>query len=302
MYTDSEGNVPLWEAMLGGHEQVVKLLLDNGANLHSGDIGQFACYAVEQNNLNLLKEITCYGGDVTRPKSDGTTALHVAVCENNIEIVKFLLDQGADIDKPGFENWTPRTLADQQGHEDIKIIFESSRESISQSIIAIPERQNGTRFLGRFTSEPTIRPLSQEGSFPGATDGSWTQSCRPRRSSNNFHNSIFGIMSTAHTEEKDILFSVTRSPKNQGGNRARVSISCPEKGLAGKLVLLPGSFQELLEIGAKKFGIVPFKVLSKDGAEIDDIEVIRDGDHLTFVSYVGTKEPNSKDSQINGHL
>ncbi|GMY35927.1 potassium channel AKT1-like isoform X1 [Fagus crenata] len=299
---DSEGNVPLWEAMLGGHEQVVKLLLDNGANLHSGDIGQFACTAVEQHNLNLLKEITCHGGDVTRPKSDGRTALHVAVCEDDIEIVKFLLDQGADIDKPDSENWTPRTLADQQGHEDIKIIFESSREPISQSIIAIPERQNGTRFLGRFTSEPTIRPLSREGSFPGATDGSWTQSCRPRRSSNNFHNSIFGIMSTAHTEEKDILFSVTRSPKNQGGNRARVSISCPEKGLAGKLVLLPGSFQELLEIGAKKFGIVPFKILSKDGAEIDDIEVIRDGDHLTFVSYVGTKEPNSKDSQINGHL
>ena len=301
MYTDSEGNVPLWEAMLGGHETVIKLLIDSGANLHFGDSGQFACTAAEQNNLNLLKEIIRYGGDVTRSKMDGTTtALHVAVCEGNIEIVKFLLDQGADIDKPDSDGWTPRTLADQQGHEDIKTIFESSREPKSQSIIPIPEKRNGTRFLGRFTSEPTMFPLSQEGSFPGATDGSWTQS-RPRRRSNNFHNSLFGIMSAAHTEERDILFPVTRSPRNQGGNSARVTISCPEKELAGKLVLLPGTFQELLEIGAKKFGIVPTKVLSISGAEIDDIEVIRDGDHLIFVCYVETQEPNSKGTQINGY-
>ncbi|XP_065626457.1 potassium channel AKT1 isoform X2 [Quercus suber] len=299
---DSEGNVPLWEAMLGGHETVIKLLLDSGANLQFGDSGQFACTAAEQNNLNLLKEIIRYGGDVTRSKMDGTTtALHVAVCEGNIEIVKFLLDQGADIDKPDSDGWTPRTLADQQGHEDIKTIFESSREPKSQSIIPIPEKQNGTRFLGRFTSEPTMCPLSQEGSFPGATDGSWTQS-RPRRRSNNFHNSLFGLMSAAHTEERDILFPVTRSPRNQGGNSARVTISCPEKELAGKLVLLPGTFQELLEIGAKKFGIVPTKVLSISGAEIDGIEVIRDGDHLIFVSYVETQEPKSKGTQINGYF
>lgn len=299
---DSEGNVPLWEAMLGGHETVIKLLLDSGANFQFGDSGQFACTAAEQNNLNLLKEIIRYGGDVTRSKMDGTTtALHVAVCEGNIEIVKFLLDQGADIDKPDSDGWTPRTLADQQGHEDIKTIFESSREPKSQSIIPIPEKQNGTRFLGRFTSEPTMCPLSQEGSFPGATDGSWTQS-RPRRRSNNFHNSLFGLMSAAHTEERDILFPVTRSPRNQGGNSARVTISCPEKELAGKLVLLPGTFQELLEIGAKKFGIVPTKVLSISGAEIDGIEVIRDGDHLIFVSYVETQEPKSKGTQINGYF
>ena len=67
-----------------------------------------------------------------------------------------------------------------------------------------------------------------------------------------------------------------------------MTISCPEKEQAsGKLVLLPGSFQELLDIAAKKFGILPSKVLSKDGAEIDDIEAIRDGDHLIFVSYLG---------------
>lgn len=290
--------MPLWEAVLGGHEPVIKLLLDSGANLHHGDIGQFACTAAEQNNLAWLKEIIRYGGDVTIPKTNGTTALHVAVCEGNIKIVQFLLRQAADIDKPDSDGWTPRDLADQQGHEDIKILFQSAKEPRTQSIVAFPERKNGTRFLGRFTSEPAIRASSQEGSFTGTTDGSWSQP-RPRRRTNKFHNSLSSMMSSAHNGEKDILFSVNmmrngRDCGESGANPARVTISCPEKGeVAGKLMLLPGSFQELLEMGAKKFGVSPSKVLSKDGAEIDDIEVIRDGDHLILVSYIGIEESNS---------
>lgn len=282
---DSDGSVPLWEAILGGHEHVIKLLIDNGANLHSGDMGQFACTAAEQNNLNLLKEIVRYKGDVTCARSNGTTPLHVAVCEGNTEMVKFLLDKGADIDKPDMHGWTPRDLADQQGHEDIKTIFQSKTEAKAQSIITInPEQHRGVHFLGRFKSDPVIVPLSQDGPSP-LPEGSWSQT-RPRRRNNNFHNSLFGIMSSVSTGEKEMFKSITQPQIGGiggGSQRARVTISCPEKGdVAGKLVLLPGSFQELLEIGAKKFGFVPTKVLTKDGAEIDDIELIRDGDHIVF--------------------
>lgn len=282
---DSDGNVPIWEAILGGHDTVAKVLLDNGAVLDTGDVGHFACIAAEQNNLNLLKEIVRYGGNVTSPKINGSTALHVAVSEDNIEIVKYLLEQGADIDKLDLDGWTPRALADQQGHEEIKALFQSNEDNPkTQSIIAIPEKG---RYLGRFTSEPAIRPVSQEGSFPGA-DGSLGRN-RPRRRTNNFQNSLFGFMSAAHTGEKDNLFSVsvTRSPRGESGtniNPARVTINCPEKGeVKGKLVLLPGRFQDLLDLCDKKFGFLATKVVNKEGAEIDNIEVIRDGDHLIFV-------------------
>ena len=267
---------------------MIKLLVENGANLQCGDVGQFACTAAEQNNLNLLKDIVRYGGDVTLPSANiGTTALHVAVSEDNVEIVRFLLDHGANIEKPDKHGWTPRDLADQQGHVDIKAIFESTGEPKTQSFVSVPERQSKIKYLGRFTSEPTM-PLPHESSFPG-TDGSWNQN-RPRRRGNNFHNSLFGIMSAAHKGEKDLLFSANVNNNARNGMKSRVwptrvTISCPEKGeVGGKLVLLPGSFKELLEIGAKKFGVCPAKVVCKDGAEIEDIEVIRDGDHLVFVS------------------
>lgn len=64
-----------------------------------------------------------------------------------------------------------------------------------------------------------------------------------------------------------------------------MTISCPEKGeVAGKLVMLPKSLQELLNAAAQKFGFSPTKILTKEGAEIDDIDLIRDGDHLILIS------------------
>ncbi|GMI94785.1 K+ transporter 1 [Hibiscus trionum] len=279
---DSEGSVPLWEALVGGHDQLAKLLKENGANINAGDVGHFACTAAEQNNLNLLKEIVSYGGDVTRPRDNGYTALHVAVCEGNIEIVKFLLEQGADIDKPDIQGWTPRDLAEQQGHEEIQTIFESTgKKKRTPPITPIPEKRE-TRFLGRFTSEPVI-PTS---ATADGTDGSSRGRPRLRRRNSSFHNSLFGIMSAKQHVEKDLSVHPPKGVTDGSAvNSARVVISCPEKGeTTGKLVLLPGSFEELVDIGAKKFGIFGGKVMNKGGGEIDDMEVIRDGDHLVFVS------------------
>lgn len=284
MSKDSEGSVPLWEAMLANHKPVVKLLSENGAKLTGGDIGFFACIAAEQNNLELLKEIVSQGGDVTRPKSNGSTSLHVAVCEGNIEIVKFLMDQGANINTGDENGWTPSAFAEQQGHEDIKELFDSYRGTNTELVRAVtaPEERHGVRFLGRFKSEPTILPVDQDTSFP-PSDGLWGRPRPTRRRTNNFYNSLFGIMSAAQTGESNSV--VTTVDNASKACASRVTVSCPEKGdPAGKLVLLPSSFQELLEIGAKKYGFLPAKILSKSGAAIEEIELIRDGDHLVFVS------------------
>ncbi|KAL1816079.1 hypothetical protein ACET3Z_018653 [Daucus carota] len=295
---DLEGNVPLWEAMLSNHEQVVKVLADNGAVISSGDTGYFACIAAEQNNLDLLKEIVHRGGDVTRPKSNGATALHVAVCEGNVDIVKFLLDQGCYADKADDHGWTPRNLAEQQGHEDIKLLFQSPKPERTQSAdVQLPEEKHGVRFLGRHRSEPTIRPFSHDRNGEGESLGR-----ARRRRGNNFHNSLFGIMSSATGEENDLLLSVNqnRSALNVAHYTARITVSCPQKGdVTGKLVLLPQSFQQLLEICMKKYGFVPTRVLIKDGAEIDEINLVRDGDHLVFV---GDLTVNEAEPENGGHM
>ncbi|KAF5177803.1 Potassium channel akt1 [Thalictrum thalictroides] len=279
---DSEGKIPLWEAIVGGYENVIRLLTDNGASLCLGDSGQFACTAAEQNSLDLLENIVRYEGDVTMPKSDGYTALHVAVTEGNVEIVKFLLNHGADIDKFSNDNWSPRSLAEQQGHEAIIALFQDRNEIKDRSPRMAPVPM--MRVLKKVKSEPPMHPPASEGTpVIGVSANS-----RLRRQTSNFHNSIFGMMSVARTSDKGQRPVSSMASLNTGIQRnysARVTICCPEKGrLAAKLVALPGSLQELLEIASTEFGISATKVLTKDLAEVDDIALIRDGDHLIIVS------------------
>lgn len=299
IYTDSEGNVPLWEAILGNHEQVITILKDNGASLLSGDVGQFCCIAAEQNKLDVLKQIIKHGGDVTLPKTNGSTALHVAVCEGNIEMVKFLLTQGADIDKPDDHGWTPRDLADQQGHHDIRKRFLSVKSTerdysgLTKTSSLMPFQRAESRhvqFLGRFKSDPTlIRPVHRDGD-----EGHLNQPHQSRRRVNNFHNSLFGIMSNSEKHVDLVSPKIVQLGKDKN---CRVVVSCPKKGdVVGKLVLLPQSFEELLDIGVRKFSFLASRVMNLEGAVIDEIELIRDGDHLVFDSDDG---PN--DQQVNGH-
>lgn len=178
---------------------MIKLLMDNGAKIPLSNVGQYACTAVERNNLDLLKDLVRFGGDVTHPSSSGTTALHAATSEANIEIVKFLLDQGADVDKLDNDGWTPRTLADQQGHEEIKVLFQTKRET--KKLTPVPAtKKPGVPFLGKFKSDSYLQPFQHDRESTGL-EVSWIDDNRPRRRVNNFNNSLFGIMSSVNTRE-----------------------------------------------------------------------------------------------------
>jgi len=340
LFTDSEGNVPLWEAIIGRHREIAKLLAENGAKLSLDSVSYFSGLAVEKNCLDALKDIIKYGGDVTLPDGNGTTALHRAVSEGHLEIVKFLLDQGADLDWPDSYGWTPRGLADHQGNEEIKTLFHNHRpvEKKPKPIPGIPQSPVTGKPLMKYSSEPTMH------SGELVLDGGQVVVSQKRKL-NNFRNSLFGIISAANSGKTTsplhllsrysllschvtIIFrtfhitiviliynsqrslhcsvpykftnlvfisgffpaddggEVPRSPAVPGGGGSmiypeRVTISSPENGeTGGKVVLLPNSMEELLKIGENKMGFVPTKVLTREGAEIDDITLIRDGDFL----------------------
>nr|KYP36570.1 Potassium channel AKT1 [Cajanus cajan] len=78
------------EAIKGRHESVIKLQINNGADISSADAGNLACTAVEQNDIELLKELF-QGVDVIHPQKNGTTALHMEALYGNAELIRFLV-------------------------------------------------------------------------------------------------------------------------------------------------------------------------------------------------------------------
>lgn len=150
---------------MGKHEAVIKVLSDNGATLSSGDVGHFACFAAEQNDIDLLQEIINFGGDVAQPDSHGTTPLHAAISHENVESCKLLIEQGADAYKPDADGWTPRALADHQGNEEIKALLQAqaqprehkghqggktaSPQPPAQRRVGIRERSSGVKKRGQ---------------------------------------------------------------------------------------------------------------------------------------------------------
>ncbi|KNA06432.1 hypothetical protein SOVF_181220 [Spinacia oleracea] len=271
---DSDGNIPFWDAISGKHESMIKLLKDRGGNLALGDVYRYACHALEQDDLQLLKDIARYGGDLTLAGNDGCTPLHAAVTNGDIRAVKFLLDLGAEIDKADEDGWTPRSLADFQGKEDIKELFDFKKKAGLDSAAKFPNK--GTGPSGRIIKYPSTGTINVP---PGAVQMTQVDK-NPRRQVDTFQNSLFGFVSAATRGESADISGFSNILGNQ---TSRVILRCPEKSGTTKLVMLPKTLQELLEIGSKKFGCHCTKVVTADGAEIDEIDLIRDGDQLSLL-------------------
>ena len=110
-----------------GHTEVVKLLLEQGAELDSEEIMRLAMLRNDWKRILTLIEdeaklidvfIAAKGVDGTIGTS-GDTLLTLAVEGRHTEIAKRLIDHGADFDITNNYGWTAWTLAAKGGHTEI---------------------------------------------------------------------------------------------------------------------------------------------------------------------------------------
>lgn len=171
------------------------MLVDHGATLSSGDVGDFASYAVEQNSVDMLKDIIKHGGNVTVQNSIGTTALHKAISEEKTQVVEFLINQGANIDIPDVHGWSPRELADHQAHQDILELFQNMPAPIEKHS-NIKSKLDGASYIKKYQSEPRMRHMPSE---MMRVSSAVMQDVRRR--ADDFSNSVFGIVSSASRKQ-----------------------------------------------------------------------------------------------------
>ncbi|KAI0526531.1 hypothetical protein F5B22DRAFT_632999 [Xylaria bambusicola] len=145
----SKGQTPLHWAMKGGctdieseyndsrplslaaehkHTEILKLLLDRGANTEPGTLS----FAISCGHTNAIQLLLDRGADIESKDRFGFTPLFWAVIQRRLEIVKLLLHRGANFRAMDNAGDTPMSLAMRYKHEEmVRVLsaFENGQEN-----------------------------------------------------------------------------------------------------------------------------------------------------------------------------
>ncbi len=102
------------------HEQldIVKYLIDEGADINYDYIEPSILIAASKSNLEVIKLLVEQGGVIIDQTGRyNTTALAVSASKGDLEIVKYLVDNGADIN--AYDNVNPLTEASSNNHLEV---------------------------------------------------------------------------------------------------------------------------------------------------------------------------------------
>jgi uncharacterized protein len=128
---DPNGDAPLVMAAYLGHAEIVRKLLEAGADVKAVDPSMkatalhAAAYAGRTEAARLLIQ---HGIDIDRQgPRNGYTALHDAIWQNNIDTAKVIIDGGANLALKSHDGETPLEFAKAKRRKDIIALIEQAR-------------------------------------------------------------------------------------------------------------------------------------------------------------------------------
>ncbi|MBN3300491.1 BCL3 protein, partial [Amia calva] len=117
-----EGLTPLHVAVQSGSCELVKLLLDSGADIDAVDIKSGRSpliHAVDINNVEMVSFLIEGGASVNAQSYSGNSALHSACGRGQLDTVRLLLKNGADSGLKNYHNDTALSIAKDRRVTDV---------------------------------------------------------------------------------------------------------------------------------------------------------------------------------------
>jgi len=136
------GRTPLHFACEKGHLEVVRLLMDRGADLEKAD--NTGCtpllIACGRGHLEVARLLLDRGADTEKADSNGETPLSDACYKGHLEVARLLIDRGANKEAADENGDNPLRLACYRGHiEIIKLLLQRGATPIHENEPVFPE-------------------------------------------------------------------------------------------------------------------------------------------------------------------
>lgn len=132
---DYSYKTPLIRATENGHLEVVRALLQKGANTEANagryiDDGTALHVAARAGHVEVVKLLLEFGADIEAKASRGARPLHWAVEDEQGDVVKLLLERNADINaRRDYDQETPLTLTpENEGNDIFELLIENGAD------------------------------------------------------------------------------------------------------------------------------------------------------------------------------
>ena len=163
------GETALHQAAAGGFEEVTKLLVGAGARLDSSDL---LCWtrlqdAVLRDNLSMVSLLLELGVNIEETNFHEQTALHWSAYYRNLAVLAFLIEKGANVNAKNADGETAMHFAASNGDLDVlKLLLEAGAEVDIKSNIG----QTPLFWAARAGQQSTATILLQYGADVNARD------------------------------------------------------------------------------------------------------------------------------------
>jgi len=121
LHGDNENSNPLHNASANGQLEVVKFLITTGidVNLRDNNFSSALDFASSSGNLEIVKLLLDNGININTEDQYGGVPIHSAVYSGNIDVVKLLVEKGADVNASNRWDVMPIHYAAWRGHTEI---------------------------------------------------------------------------------------------------------------------------------------------------------------------------------------